>query len=42
MGKYIYPGYAKLEISVETKNHEHIEQLYKVLSQKNDNVEICN
>jgi threonine dehydratase len=42
MGKYIYPGYAKLEISVETKNHEHIEQLYKVLSQKNDHVEICN
>lgn len=42
MGKYIYPGYAKLEISVETKNHEHIEQLYKVLSQKNENVELCN
>jgi threonine dehydratase len=42
MGKYIYPGYAKLEISVETKNHEHIEQLYNVLIQKNDYVEICN
>lgn len=32
VGKHIYPGYAQLEISVETKNHEHIEQLYQKLS----------
>lgn len=34
VGKHIYPGYAQLEISVETKNHDHIEQLYKVLKEK--------
>jgi threonine dehydratase len=34
IGKHIYPGYAQLEISVETKNHQHIEQLYSVLKDK--------
>lgn len=34
IGKHIYPGYAQLEISVETKNQEHIEQLYTVLKEK--------
>ena len=34
VGKHIYPGYAQLEISVETKNHEHIEQLYMGLKEK--------
>lgn len=34
IGKHIYPGYAQLVISVETKNHDHIEQLFKVLKQK--------
>lgn len=34
VGKHIYPGYAQLEISVETKNHDHIEQLAKVLKEK--------
>lgn len=41
IGKNIYPGYAQLEISVETKNHNHIEQLHKVLKEKNHNVEMC-
>ncbi|WP_071393018.1 threonine ammonia-lyase [Bacillus tuaregi] len=40
IGQNIYPGYAQLEISVETKNHDHIEQLYKILAEKNYNVEI--
>jgi threonine dehydratase len=31
IGKHIYPGNALLEISVETKDHAHIEQLYKNL-----------
>ncbi|WP_144475414.1 threonine ammonia-lyase [Cytobacillus oceanisediminis] len=31
IGKHIYPGYALVEISVETKDHAHIEQLYKTL-----------
>lgn len=34
VGKHIYPGYAQLEISVETKNHEHIERLYMGLKEK--------
>jgi threonine dehydratase len=34
VGKHIYPGYAQLEISVETKNHDHIEQLAIVLKEK--------
>jgi threonine dehydratase len=34
IGKHIYPGFAELEISVETKNQEHIEQLLKVLKEK--------
>ncbi|HAQ07723.1 MAG TPA: threonine ammonia-lyase, partial [Bacillus bacterium] len=34
VGKHIYPGYAQLEISVETKNHDHIDQLYKVLKDR--------
>lgn len=41
IGKNIYPGYAQLDLSVETKNHEHIEQLYKVLTEKGHNVELC-
>lgn len=40
MGKNIYPGYAGLEISVETKNNEHIDILYKVLKEKNASVEM--
>ncbi|MEH7072798.1 threonine ammonia-lyase [Neobacillus drentensis] len=40
IGKDIYPGYALIEISVETKNHEHIEQLHKVLTEKNYHVEM--
>jgi len=34
MGRNIYPGYAQLDISVETKNMEHIEQLYNVLKER--------
>jgi threonine dehydratase len=34
MGKNIYPGYAQLDLSVETKNNEHIEELYSVLKEK--------
>lgn len=40
MGKNIYPGYAGLDISVETKNNEHIDMLYKVLKEKNNSVEM--
>jgi threonine dehydratase len=40
MGENIFPGYAQLEISVETKNHDHIEQLYKVLTEKGYIVEM--
>ncbi|MFP7298482.1 threonine ammonia-lyase [Neobacillus niacini] len=40
MGKNIYPGYAGLEIAVETKNNEHIDMLYKVLREKNYIVEM--
>ncbi|MDQ0230886.1 threonine dehydratase [Metabacillus malikii] len=38
IGKDILPGYTQLDISVETKNHEHIEQLFKVLKEKNEHV----
>lgn len=31
VGENIYPGYAQLELSLETKNHDHIETLKKVL-----------
>jgi threonine dehydratase len=34
MGKNIYPGYAQLDLSVETKNNEHIEKLFQVLQEK--------
>ena len=34
MGKNIYPGYAQLDLSVETKNNEHIEKLFNVLQEK--------
>lgn len=34
MGKNIYPGYAQLDLSVETKNNEHIEKLFQVLKEK--------
>ena len=40
MGKNIYPGYAGVEISVETKNNEHIDMLFKVLQEKNYIVEM--
>jgi threonine dehydratase len=40
MGKNIFPGYTGLEISVETKNNEHIDMLYKVLKEKNASVEM--
>ncbi|HZH61111.1 MAG TPA: threonine ammonia-lyase [Metabacillus sp.] len=40
IGKHIYPGFAELEISVETKNQDHIEQLHKVLKDKGYNVKI--
>ncbi len=39
IGKNIYPGYVQVEISVETKNHEHIEQLHKSLSDRGYNLE---
>lgn len=31
VGENIYPGYAQLELSIETKNHDHIETIKKVL-----------
>ncbi|NKE07792.1 threonine ammonia-lyase [Mesobacillus selenatarsenatis] len=34
IGKHIYPGNALLEISVETTDHDHIEQLYSMLKNK--------
>lgn len=34
MGKSIYPGYAQLDLSVETKNNEHIAELFGVLKEK--------
>lgn len=34
VGEHIYPGFAQLELSLETKNHEHIEELNKVLKTK--------
>ncbi|MGD8191672.1 threonine ammonia-lyase [Brevibacillus ginsengisoli] len=40
MDKNIYPGYAQIDISLETKNHEHIEQLHKALSKKGYPVEM--
>ena len=40
MGKNIYPGFAQIEISIETKNHEHIEQLYHALLEKSYNVQM--
>lgn len=39
MGKHIYPGYAQLEISVETKNHDHVEQLHHALTKKGYHIE---
>jgi threonine dehydratase len=42
IGKDIYPGYVQIEISVETKNHDHIEQLHNVLTEKNYHVEMGN
>ncbi|MCL6573824.1 MAG: threonine ammonia-lyase [Bacillus sp. (in: Bacteria)] len=41
IGKNIYPGYAQIDISVETKNHDHIEQLHKVLTENINHVEMC-
>lgn len=40
IGKHIYPGYAQLELSVETKNQEHIELLFKVLKEKGFKIEM--
>ncbi len=40
IGKNILPGYAQLEISVETKNHDHISLLHKTLTEKGYNVEM--
>ncbi|MFV2047146.1 threonine ammonia-lyase [Metabacillus sp. YM-086] len=40
IGKHIYPGFAQLEISVETKNHDHIEELHKVLKNKGYSVQM--
>ncbi len=34
MGKNIYPGFAQLDLSVETKNNAHIEELFSVLKEK--------
>lgn len=34
VGEHIYPGYAQLELSLETKNHDHIVMLKKVLKTK--------
>lgn len=40
MDKNIYPGYAQLKISVETKDHDHIEQLHTALTKKDYPVEM--
>lgn len=40
MGRHIYPGFAQLEISLETKNNEHIEQIHKVLKNKGYNIRV--
>ncbi|RSD28644.1 threonine ammonia-lyase [Mesobacillus subterraneus] len=40
MGKHIYPGYVQLELSVETKNQEHIEQLYNLLQIKGFHIKL--
>lgn len=34
VGEHIYPGYAQLELSLETKNHDHIETINNVLRNK--------
>jgi len=40
IGRHIYPGFAQLEISLETKNNDHIEQIHKVLKNKGYNIRI--
>jgi threonine dehydratase len=40
MGKHIYPGYALIELFVETKNHDHIEELHAALKAQNYHVEM--
>ncbi|WP_226671131.1 threonine ammonia-lyase [Metabacillus litoralis] len=40
VGRHIYPGFAQVEISVETKNNEHIEELHKVLKSKGYNIQL--
>ncbi|MBM7602541.1 threonine dehydratase [Metabacillus crassostreae] len=40
VGRHIYPGFAQLEISVETRNNEHIEELHKVLKNKGYNIQL--
>ncbi len=34
MGEKIYPGYAVLQLSLETKNHPHVEHIFKELISK--------
>ncbi|MDF2903282.1 MAG: threonine dehydratase [Bacillus sp. (in: firmicutes)] len=34
MGEKIYPGYAVLQLSLETKNHTHVEHIFKELINK--------
>jgi len=40
IGRHIYPGFAQLEISLETKNNDHIEQIHKVLKNKGYNIRV--
>ncbi len=40
IGKHIYPGFSQLEISVETKDQEHIERLHNDLKSKGYHVQI--
>ncbi|MBU7592959.1 threonine ammonia-lyase [Metabacillus halosaccharovorans] len=40
IGRHIYPGFAQLEISLETKNNDHIEQIHKVLKTKGYNIRV--
>lgn len=40
IGQNIYPGYTQLDISVETKNHDHIAKLYKALHEKGYQIEM--
>lgn len=40
VGRHIYPGFAQLEISVETRNNDHIKELHNVLKNKGYNIQL--